>query len=1390
MSRIFLSHASQDGRAARALKQWLSEQDPPLANDIFLDTDRATGIAIGHKWQDELMRASARCEAVVCLLSQSWENSRECQVEYRTAENLGKQIFPARLEPEPPDGSSITAEWQRCDLFGGDHQTAVDIGDGNPPVQFATDGLMRLRDGIRGAGISAESFVWPPKGGEDRSPYRGWYPFEEVDAGVFFGRDGAIVKGMDALRAMRREGKNLLVILGPSGAGKSSFLRAGLLPRLRREDRRFLVLDVVRPEREVLTGTSGLANAIFNTRKNFRLDTPDLGDIKNYCQTDPERIRDLLVECQTAAANRLPDIGDSDKPPTVVVPLDQAEELFTVGVGTQARQFLELINKLAAVGDGPALGFIVAATIRSDCYEPMQTAPELSKVPTRLFDDLKPMQPFSFTEVIKGPAERSKASTHAFTVEPDLVDKLVEDCTKGVDTLPILSLTLSRLYQDYSGDGVITLDEYQTGLGGISRIVEVEVDDILADDVADRKAELDLLRDAFIPWLVTVGLGGQPMRRQASWTELPVAARPLIDKFVEKRLLVKHTSDDQTTVEVTLESLLTEWDDLNSWLAEEGPSLKTTAALERDFAEWEASGHSPDYLLPVNRLKDGEELAQSARYGGRLARIHNLLTASRDAVNKKLEADLRRTRILLGAAIICLIAAVVAAGIAWNKTVVANRARDDANHSRMLAETRYREAVSLRLVSEAQAMLAGSRSEGDVRALQQLLAARTQTNTPDDGAVFSAAVQRLNTVKIINAPEIARSAAFSPDGTQIASASLGDKTVRIWDAHTGRPIGTPVLAHTDKVFSVAYSPDGRRLVTASADTTVRVWDAATGQPVGRPLTGHAGQVFAAVFSPDGRRIASGGGDRTIRLWDAQTGAQIGAPFTGHTGAVWSVAFSPDGRRIVSGSDDGTIRQWDVESGRPFGAVMTGHRGTVWSVAFSPNGQRILSGGADATVREWNAATGQLVGAPMNGHTNSVASAAFSTDGRRIVSGSADDTVRIWDSDTQQPIGAPFAGHNNGVMSVAFSPDGSRIVSASTDNTVRIWDALNVQPGGRVVGAHTGPALGVAFSPDSSRIASGGADKLIRLWDVRTNLPAGPPLQGHTAGVSSIAFSTDGSRLVSGGADGTVRLWDVRAGRQLGAPLYGHSGNVLSVAFSVAGDRIVSGGTDGTMRVWDVANGAEILKVPNAHDGAWVWGVAINAGRDRIATGGSDGMVRLWDARTGKPVGSPMIAPGLPTSHDGRVTSVAFSADGSRIVSGSIDTTERVWDVATGSQIGVQMTGHHGTVTSVAFSPDGKRIVSGSVDSTVRLWNAFTGKPFGQPMRGHQDWVLSVAFSPDGRSVASSSGDGTIRLWPAEVSDGDLCSKLTGNMSHRQWSEWVAPDIDYVQVCPDLPVAPD
>jgi WD domain, G-beta repeat/TIR domain len=311
----------------------------------------------------------------------------------------------------------------------------------------------------------------------------------------------------------------------------------------------------------------------------------------------------------------------------------------------------------------------------------------------------------------------------------------------------------------------------------------------------------------------------------------------------------------------------------------------------------------------------------------------------------------RRFRRLRAAAIAGLVVLTVAAVVA---AIIAVAQRQEALRQR-------NQAIAQQLVSDANGMLAGSNSGGDARAFREVLAARALAGDPDNALLLHALDVRTNTLKIIDTDAPLNSAAISPDGHRLASASA-DHTVRLWDADTGQPLGQPLTGHTNSVTSVVFSPDGHRLTSASGDKTVRLWDADTGQPL-QTLTGHTNVVFGVAFSPEGHRLASASWDDTVRLWNADTGQPIGQPLTGHTNRVNKVAFSPDGHRLASASSDNTVRLWNVDSGQPIGQPLTGHTGTVNSVAFSPEGHRLATGGEDDTVRFWNADTGQPIGEP-------------------------------------------------------------------------------------------------------------------------------------------------------------------------------------------------------------------------------------------------------------------------------------------------------------------------------------------------------------------------------------------------------------------------------------------
>ncbi|GAA0583645.1 TIR domain-containing protein [Rhizomicrobium electricum] len=262
------------------------------------------------------------------------------------------------------------------------------------------------------------------------------------------------------------------------------------------------------------------------------------------------------------------------------------------------------------------------------------------------------------------------------------------------------------------------------------------------------------------------------------------------------------------------------------------------------------------------------------------------------------------------------------------------------------------------------------------------------------------------------------SVAISPDAQRLASGSrinpvgmfVGrlDATVRIWDVRTRSQVGSPLTALKGGARSIAFSRDGNLIAsgsgmdwsgagTGSRDASIVIWNAHTGKQIGSSLSGHDEEVSSVAFSTDGRYLVSGDIDNAIRIWDVRSGKQIGAPLTGHTSPVESVAFSPDGSRVVSGSGDNTVRLWDARTGKQVGAPLTGHTAAVSTVAFSTDGSRIVSGGWDNTIRIWDTRTGKQIGEPLKGHADAVVTVVFLPNDHRIVSADYSGRILHWDS---------------------------------------------------------------------------------------------------------------------------------------------------------------------------------------------------------------------------------------------------------------------------------------------------------------------------------------------------------------------------------------------------------
>lgn len=584
----------------------------------------------------------------------------------------------------------------------------------------------------------------------------------------------------------------------------------------------------------------------------------------------------------------------------------------------------------------------------------------------------------------------------------------------------------------------------------------------------------------------------------------------------------------------------------------------------------------------------------------------------------------------------------------------------------------------------------------------------------------------------------------SRSGEFWAAGSWGGE-VRVW-RERGQRLHLVWQAHTDTVFTLAFSPDERTLATGSWDNAVKLWDLQSGALL--CTYWHADAVFSVVFSPDGHTLVSSGNDATIQLRDMPSCEHI-QTLVSQGSAVDSVDWSPDGRLLAGGCSDGNIRLWQLQESQPATCVktLTGHTSWVHSLAFAPDGTQLASGSWDSTVKLWDVASGQVL-QTLTGHTQRVDTVAWSPDGRTVASASFDGMIWLWDV-AQSRYRAALHGHSAAVYSLTFTPDSSSLLSGSEDSTIRVWDVIR----GQCIRTIKGYAISyydLAWSPDGRWLASAGSDLQVTLWDVAGKMQP-RKLSGHSWIVYGVAWSPDGQLLASGGWDNAIRLWELTTGGCLQVLQNPDHDNTLfqGVAWSPDGRMLASGSYMYGIQVWDMITYTRLWIGRQSQ--TRIRHVTWSPDGTQLASGGDDGLICLWRASDGTLIERLQGQPGEI------MDDVSWSPDGTKLAGGGGNRNGGklfVWDVANGDrETRVQnFSGLTGRVFSVAWSPNGNVLVSGDSAGKLQWWDVASGECLAM-REGHAGAVHALRVSPDGHVLASSGDDSTIRLW--DLQSGEM-----------------------------------
>ncbi len=1211
---------------------------------------------------------------------------------------------------------------------------------------------------------------------DDRlNPYMGLEAFQLSNRGFFFGRQRFVASLVDHLKDNR-----LLALVGPSGSGKSSVVRAGLMSALQDGalpgSEALAYPDPIVPGSQPLVALARLAQA--GAADGDGRVPPQAAFLKS-----PRQLLQLL------------------RRDTVVV-VDQFEEVFTLTGDDRVRA--AFVNNLTALAQAPEARHLVVLTMRVDFEGQAARLRDFEPLFEQALVRVTPLNAGEIREAIEEPA-----NLVGLKFEDGIVDALINDVLGEPAALPLLQFTLLKLWEARERNRV-TWGAYRR-LGGGRQALANSADAFYRQLIPEEQvtAKRILLR------LVRPGEGlevtSNRVRRGSLYFKAEARDRVdrVLEKLIQARLLHQTPgeigADDQ--VEVAHAALVRNWPTLIAWLEEERQHIRERHRLTTAAEQWQLRGRDPSALwrgalleeaahytdlneLEAEFIAAGQAVLAAAAAAERAAQERELEAARKLAAAEKQRAEeqaqsasrLRRfnrlltgagTAALLAAAFACLfaLAAVFFGAQSSQNATRAQQASTQAIQNADAAQAASTQAVAQQVAAEtardnvaAQAQLALARqlaaqsvSQSNYRLDLALLLGLEANNITDTVETRGSLLNALGlssqlTARLGEHTDTVESVAFSPKGGLLASAS-DDRSVILWDANGDHFVSRNPTDCGCPVKSVAFSPDGR-LLAAGSDRQVFIFsnlDNSTPSKV--TLTDYPAWVRSVAFSPDNRLVAASGDDGTILVWDVSSGQVVGGPMRGHTGSVWTVAFSPDGKLLASGGGDGTVRIWDVATGRQQGDSLTGQNATqnsgqstaVRSVAFSPDGATLASGGDDNEIHFWDVASGAEQGDPLQIHTAAVTGLAFSPDGAILASSSDDTTIVLWDVAAHALVGQPLVGHTGRVLSVAFSPDGKKLASGGDDKQVILWDVIARSSLRQVLSGNSAYVLGVAFKPGlKDPLLAAAGDKKIVLWNLASNPPTSEILSGHSTYVYTPVFSPDGAWLASS-----------------------------SCAQSTS-----NGCSQGEIFLWDLTSDPPVIRHKLTGHTDWVTGLAFSPDSQRLYSASLDKSVMIWDVASGQRVGDPLVTyqtavQSLALSPDGKTLAVAYQDTQPGQGNGQFD----LWNMAADPPQHIQTVSkaHTSAIYALAFSPDGKLLASAGGDRKIVVWDVSQTANVKaiQTLYGHVRAIDSVAFSSDGKLLASSGEDKSVILW--DVASGSLVGRPLAGHAEAVGSVAFSPD---------------